>query len=118
MRAVPVRVAVPVEGGEGLDARLSDRFGRAPYFLIADVEPGEGCKVVSYRVVENPGARSGSGAGVKAAQTLADNGVRVYIGPSPGPNARAALEALGIRVISHNGGTAREAIEAHCSELA
>ena len=112
-----IRVAIPVEGGEGLEARLSDRFGRAPYFLILDVEPGEECRVVSSKVVENPGARSGSGAGVKAAQLLADNGVRVYIGPSPGPNAMAALEALGIRVIVHNGGSAGEALRSHCPEL-
>ncbi len=113
---MPVRVAVAVEEDKGLDSRLSERFGRAPYFLIADVDP-EGCKILDYRVVENPGARAGSGAGVKAAQLLGDNQVKVYIGPNPGPNAYAALQALGIRIVVHNGGTAREAVEAHCDEL-
>ncbi len=113
---MPIRVAVAVEEDKGLESRLSERFGRAPYFLIADVDP-ETCRILEYRVVENPGAKAGSGAGVKAAQTLADNGVKVYIGPNPGPNAYAALQALGVRIVVHNGGTAREAIEAHCAEL-
>ncbi len=113
---MPIRVAVAVEEDRGLDSKLSERFGRAPYFLIADVDP-ETFKIINSKGVENPDATAGSGAGVKAAQTLADNGVNAYIGPNPGPNAYAALQALGIRIIVHNGGTAREAIEAHCTEL-
>lgn len=69
-------------------------------------------------MVANPGAEAASGAGVKAAQALADNGVEVYVGPSPGPNAYATLTALGIKIVTVTGVTVREAVEKALRELA
>lgn len=110
-----MRIAFATNRG-GMDDTLADRFGRAPTFTIVDVDPESG-EVRETRVVENPGARSGSGAGVKAAQALADNGVEVYVGPQPGPNAYAALQHLGIRIISMTGVTVREALRAALEQL-
>jgi len=101
----------------GLDDTLADRFGRAPTFTIVDVDPQTG-EVKSVKVVENPGAKAGSGAGVKAAQTLADNGVEIYVGPQPGPNAYAALQHLGIKIITMTGVTVREALQEALKQLA
>ena len=89
-------IAIPTEKG-GLDDVVASRFGRAPTFTI--VEVGEDGEVKSVRVIQNPGYASGSGAGVKAAQAVADAGARYYIGPSPGPNAFAALQHLGIKIL-------------------
>ena len=91
-------IAIPTEKG-GLDDVVASRFGRAPTFTI--VEVGEDGEIKSVKVIQNPGYASGSGAGVKAAQAVADSGARYYIGPSPGPNAFAALQHLGIKILGN-----------------
>jgi len=110
------RIAFATNRG-GLDDTLADRFGRAPTFTIVDVDPATG-EIQEVKIVENPGAAAGSGAGVKAAQTLADNNVEVYVGPQPGPNAYAALQHLGIKVITITGTTVREALKTTLEQLA
>ena len=110
-----VKIAFATNKG-GLDDTLADRFGRAPTFTIVEVDTDTG-EVKKVEVVENPGYRAGSGAGVKAAQTLGDHGVKVYVGPNPGPNAMAALQYLGIKVIAITGTTVREALAKALEEL-
>lgn len=110
-----VRIGVPSVKG-GLDDMVAERFGRAPTITIITVDPSTR-SIKSVEIVENPGATAGSGAGVKAAQTLADNGVEVYVGPNPGPNAYAAITALGIRIIPVTGVTVREAVERALEQL-
>ncbi|MCY0867635.1 MAG: NifB/NifX family molybdenum-iron cluster-binding protein [Desulfurococcus sp.] len=110
------RIGIPTSRG-GLDDLVAERFGRAPTITIVSVDPSTR-RILSVEVVANPGAEAGSGAGVKAAQALADHGVEVYAGPSPGPNAYAALTALGIKIITVTGVTVREAVERVLEELA
>lgn len=110
-----IRIGFATNRG-GLDDTLADRFGRAPTFTIVEVDTETG-EVKKVEVVENPGYRAGSGAGVKAAQALGDHGVKVYVGPNPGPNAAAALQYLGIRVITLTGATVREALQRALEEL-
>ena len=104
-----MRIAFATVRG-GLDDQLADRFGRAPTFTIVDVDLQTG-EVKKVEVVENPGYRAGSGAGVKAAQTLADKGAQIYVGPQPGPNAYAALQHLGIKIYTVTGTTVKEALQ-------
>ncbi len=108
-----IRVAFPTNKG-GLDDEIYPRFGRAPTFTIVDVENGE---IRNVKVVENPGARSGSGAGIKAVQKLVDENVSVVVGPNPGPNALMALQQAGIRVINILGVKVREALQQIIDEL-
>jgi predicted Fe-Mo cluster-binding NifX family protein len=93
-----VRIAFPTGKG-GLDDIVYDRLGRAPTFTIVEVDESTG-EIRKVDVVGNPGYHAGSGAGVKAAQVLGDNGVNAYVGPNPGPNAYAAIQYLGIKVIT------------------
>ena len=40
------RIVIPVAGENGLDSRLAEHFGRAPYFAVVDLdEKGEVSKV-------------------------------------------------------------------------
>jgi len=111
-----VRIAFPTGEKGGLDDRIYDRFGRAPTFTIVDVDPSTG-RILGVDVVRNPGYEAGSGAGVKAAQALGDRRVDVVAGPSPGPNAYAALQYFGIRIVTMIGVTVREALERVLREL-
>ena len=110
-----VKIAFATEKG-GLDDRLADRFGRAPTFTIVEVDTDTG-EVKSVKVVENPGASAGSGAGVKAAQKVADEGAQLYVGPNPGPNAYAALQHLGVKIYPVTGVTVREALRKVLEEI-
>jgi predicted Fe-Mo cluster-binding NifX family protein len=92
-----VRIAFPTGNG-GLDDVVYERLGRAPTFTIVEVDEKTG-EIKNVQVVENPGYKAGSGAGVKAAEVMGDNKVDVYAGPNPGPNAYAALQYLGIKVV-------------------
>ncbi len=92
-----VKIAFPTEKG-GLDDVVYERLGRTPTFTIVEVDEKTG-EIKDVRVVENPGYKAGSGAGVKAAEIMGDNKVDVYAGPNPGPNAYAALQYLGVKVV-------------------
>ncbi len=105
---MPKKIAFVTDKG-GLDDRIYERFGRAPTFTI--VEVGDNGEILSIKVVENPGFKAGSGAGIKAVQKLIDEGVEIVIGPNPGPNAYLALQQAGIKSISMLGVTVREALE-------
>ncbi len=112
---MPIRIAFATNSG-GLEDTIAERFGRAPTFTIVDVDLETG-KVLNVRVVRNPGAEAGSGAGVKAVQTLINEGVQVAVGPQPGPNAMIALESAGIRVKVYTGMKVKEALEKVLAEL-
>jgi predicted Fe-Mo cluster-binding NifX family protein len=89
--------------GRDLDASVDQSFGRARYFLFVDSETRE------VEAVENsPGAH---GAGVQAAQLLAERGVRVLITGNVGPNAYQGLSAAGIEIYTGAKGASREALE-------
>ncbi|MEW5826684.1 MAG: NifB/NifX family molybdenum-iron cluster-binding protein [Candidatus Bipolaricaulota bacterium] len=90
--------------GSGLDAAVDPTFGRAKYFVFADSE------TLSMDAVENaPGAH---GAGVQAAQRVADKRAAAVVTGNVGPNAFQGLAAAGVAVYVGASGTVREAIEA------
>ncbi len=94
---VRIKIAFPTERG-GLDDTVYDRLGRAPTFTVVEVDADTG-EIIDVLVIKNPGHEAGSGAGVKAAQVIADAGANIYAGPNPGPNAYAALQYLAVKVI-------------------
>ena len=92
--------------GEDLDSFLDPRFGRAVYFLFVD-EKGKLIKAV-----ENPGKEAMRGAGVTAAQIVADEKVDAVITGNIGPNAIMVLNTSGIKVfIGRSGMKARDAFK-------
>jgi len=93
-------------GGQGLDARVDDRFGRCPYFVIVDTES------MNAESVANPGEGATGGAGIMAAQALAEREVKAVLTGHIGPNAYEVLSGAGIRVFTDVRGVVREAAEA------
>jgi predicted Fe-Mo cluster-binding NifX family protein len=91
--------------GENLDAQVDPRFGRCEYFIIVDSE------TMSFTIVANESARASGGAGIQAAQTIANTGVNTVLTGNMGPNAFRTLSAANIKVFSGAQGTIREAIE-------
>ncbi len=99
-----MRIIVTSEGKD-LNSKVDQRFGRAKYFILIDTETME------YRLIENQGALQGSGAGVKASQTVIDNGAEYVITGNCGPTSFDVLNSAGIKVITGVKGTVQEAVE-------
>jgi len=88
-----------------LDAQLDPRFGRCPYFVIVDSEN------MQFEAIPNMASSATGGAGIQAAQTIANKGVKVVITGNVGPNAFQALSAAGIRIVTGAFGNVREVVE-------
>ncbi len=75
-----------------INSAISQRFGRAPYILVVDVEAG------SLEIHDNViNLNAVQGAGIQTAQKIANLGVEAAITGHIGPNAFRALSAAGIK---------------------
>ena len=93
--------------GQDLDAQLDPRFGRCQAFLIVDADTME------FEAVANTAATQGGGAGIAAAQMIADKGVEAVLTGNCGPNAFSVLDKAGIKVLTGVTGTIKEAVASY-----
>lgn len=100
-----MKVAIAANGSN-LEAQADPRFGRCSNFVIVDTE------TMQYQSLSNPGVTMGSGAGIQAAQAVAQAGAQAVIAGNFGPNAISALSAGGIQAYVGGMGTVRQAVEA------
>jgi predicted Fe-Mo cluster-binding NifX family protein len=90
---------------DNLEAQLDPRFGRCLYLIVVDSE------TMQFEAIPNMAAGASGGAGIQAAQTIADKGVKVVITGNVGPNAFRALSAAGIEIVTGASGTVKEVVE-------
>ncbi len=95
--------------GQGLDDQIDPRFGRCQYFVIVDSE------TMGVESFENMAAGASGGAGISAAQTVADKGAQVVLTGRVGPNADQALSAANVEIITGVSGTIRDMVNAYKS---
>ena len=98
-----MKVAIS-SAGKNLDSALDPRFGRCAWFLIVD--PAD----MHYEVFDNLSAPQ-SGAGIQAAQFLANKNVSAVITGHVGPNAVQTLAAAGIEIFGEQQGTINDVVE-------
>jgi predicted Fe-Mo cluster-binding NifX family protein len=99
-----MKIAVSSTGG-GLDVQIDPRFGRCPHFVIVDSE------TMKFETAANTASGAMGGAGIQAAQLVANKGVQAVLTGSVGPNAFQALSSAGIGIITGVFGTVKEAVE-------
>jgi len=99
-----MKIAVSSTGGS-LDDQIDPRLGRCSYFLIVDSE------TMKFEAIPNTASGAMSGAGIQAAQLVANRGVQTVLTGNVGPNAFQALSSAGISIITGVFGTVREAVE-------
>lgn len=99
-----LRIAVSAVSGS-LDAQIDPRFGRCQCFIIVDSEK------LDFEAVPNVSKSAPSGAGIRAAQIIADKGVKIVLTGRVGPNASQALSSAGIEVVTGVSGTVKDAVE-------
>lgn len=90
--------------GPDLEAEVEPHFGRAPYFLL--VNPA----TLEFKAVVNPHAEAAQGAGFKTAELIANLPGSTVLTGQLGPKALQILETAGIKVISIEKSSVREAI--------
>jgi len=108
-----IRIAIPANGPD-LSSEASEHFGRAPYFVVIDVEGG---KVVGVNAVRNPTLEHHVHGEVP--QLMAKLRVRLVACKGIGPRALRALEGLGIETLiaDPNLRTVKEVLEATLKHL-
>jgi predicted Fe-Mo cluster-binding NifX family protein len=93
--------------GEGLEAQVDPRFGRAAGFVLFDTQTRE------VRNIDNrQSLNAAQGAGIQAAEAVSRLGAECLITGHCGPKAYRTLQAAGIRVYTGAAGTVGEAIAA------
>jgi predicted Fe-Mo cluster-binding NifX family protein len=97
--------------GPGPDSMVDPRFGRAAQFVIYDTDTS------SYTALSNSQSLNAShGAGIKAAETLSNQGVAILITGHCGPQAFQALKAAEIKIFTGaEGFTVSQALEKYQS---
>lgn len=99
-----MKIAI-ASNGKNLDSEVDPRFGRCASFLLVDSQSGE------FEVLTNEADRLARGAGVSAAQLVANKGVGAVMAGNFGPKAVAVLSQAGVDLIPVSGKTAREALD-------
>jgi predicted Fe-Mo cluster-binding NifX family protein len=99
-----MKIAVPAQDGS-LDAKIDMHFGRARCFVVVDPDTWE------FTVADNKqNVQALAGAGIQAAQIVADQDTDVIIANNCGPKAFRTLKAANIELYVGVNGTVREAI--------
>ena len=78
--------------GKALDSPLEPRFGRAPGFLMYDLDNG------TFETFENTNVNAAQGAGIQTAQTVVRLGATALVTGRCGPKAFQVLQAASIQI--------------------
>jgi len=97
-----MKIAIASEGKE-VDSRISQKGGRAPYYLIF-----EDRKLIE--TIKNPFASGSGGAGFSVAYMLAEKKVNLVIAGKVGGNMISALKEKGIEFKEESGKTVKEIV--------
>ncbi len=103
------RIVIPVVDNSGLNSRLSEHFGRAPYFMVVEINSkGE---ILSVEAIPNTSEHFGGfGRPSDRILQLKPTAVITY---GMGPRALNIFQQARVAVLRANAATVREIIEAY-----
>lgn len=101
-----MKAIMPVKNNNRWEAELNSRFGRTPFFAVVNIEEDK------LEFIDNTAQNAPSGAGVEAAQIVADQKADLMFTPNVGPRAFSGLKKLNMKIYLANG-TIKEAVEAY-----
>ena len=100
-----MKVAFTTSGND-LAAPLDSRFGRAPRFLIYDLNNE------TFEVIDNKqNLNAAQGAGIQSAETVARLGAKALVTGHCGPKAFRVLSAAGVKIYTTEAPTVAAALD-------
>jgi len=107
-----MRIVMPVKGDRGLDSHLSEHFGRAPFFIVFELDD-EG-KILKQETVHNEGEHfGGTGRPADRILQLKPDAVITY---GMGPRALAIFQQAKIAVLKANSNVARDLLSSYVKD--
>ena len=103
------RIVIPVEDERGLEARVAEHFGRAPFFAVVDLD--ENGKILSTKTEANKGEHHG-GAGHPHENLLALK-PDVIIACGMGPGGLTSFQNAGATVLKANANTVKDIVASY-----
>jgi predicted Fe-Mo cluster-binding NifX family protein len=85
---------------KNLNGEVDNIFGRCPYFLVVEIEDK---KIQGFEAIENTSAKQMGGAGISAAQVVAEKDVDAIITGNIGPRALDVLGQFNIKIYNGSG---------------
>lgn len=102
------KIVIPVVDENGLNAKIAEHFGRAPYFVIVNFEHGE---VSSIRTVPNVGEHTGGkGQTHDNILEIRPTAIIVY---GMGPRGLSNFQNAGVAVLRANADIVKEVVAAY-----
>ena len=86
--------------GENLTDSVSEVFARCPYFIIAEIENQE---IKKFEAMKNESENQMGGAGISAAQLMAEKNINAVITKNVGPRALDVLNQFNIGIYAGDG---------------
>jgi predicted Fe-Mo cluster-binding NifX family protein len=93
--------------GKSIESNVSDIFARCPFFIIVEIKNQ---KIDKTEIIENESTDQMSGAGISAAQLMAEKNVNAVITGNVGPRAFDVLKQFNIEIYRGEG-KVKEAVE-------
>jgi predicted Fe-Mo cluster-binding NifX family protein len=103
------RIIVPTENQEGLNAKLAEHFGRAPYYTIVEIDDKNA--VSNVKTVPNVGEHAG-GMGFSHDHILEYKPTALIV-YGMGPRGLTSFQSAGVTVLKANASTVNEVISAY-----
>jgi predicted Fe-Mo cluster-binding NifX family protein len=102
------RIVIPTENQQGLNARLAEHFGRAPYYTVLELDGNE---VSNVKTVPNVGEHAGGrGYSHDHILELQPNAIIIY---GMGPRGLDTFQSSGVAVLRANANTVNEVMVAY-----
>ncbi|HUZ17725.1 MAG TPA: NifB/NifX family molybdenum-iron cluster-binding protein [Spirochaetia bacterium] len=103
-----MRIAVTAEEDSGLESRVAQHFGHAPYFIFVDVQDRE---ITGTNGEENPFSAGHTPGQIPG--FIKEQGADVILSGGMGGRAVEFFENLGVHAATGAVGTVREAVESY-----
>ncbi len=103
------RIAIPVEDERGLEARVAEHFGRAPFFAVVDLD--ENGEILSTKTEANKGEHHG-GTGHPHENLLALK-PDVIVACGMGPGGLTSFQNAGVTVLKANANRVKDIVASY-----
>jgi predicted Fe-Mo cluster-binding NifX family protein len=108
---VTTRIVIPVISEDKIDTRLSEHFGRAPFFALVELD--EECQLTNLTMVPNDSEHfGGTGRPPDRILLLKPQGLITY---GMGPRALTIFQNAKVPVLRANATTIKAVITAYCA---